>query len=86
MKNVFDCSWIACLDESMMAWLQKWTCPGWMCVERKPHLFRNEWHTICCGCSNILFRMEIVEGKDCPFKLGPKNGKKMDPQLVYCCV
>ena len=41
-------------------------CPGWMYVPRKPHHFGNEYHTICCGYSGVLFDLELVEGKDAP--------------------
>ena len=37
-----------------------------MFVPRKPHLFGNEFHTICCGLCGILFALEIVMGKDAP--------------------
>jgi len=34
-------SWISCLDESMSKWLCQWTCPGFMCVSRKPGMKMN---------------------------------------------
>ena len=58
--------WIQCLNESMSVWLNQFTCPGFMFVPRKPWPFGNEYHTICCGLSGILFRLEIVEGRDFP--------------------
>jgi hypothetical protein len=66
MSGIFKSGHIACLDESMSAWTNRWTCPGWMYVPRKPHPMGNEWHTICCVSSGILFGMELVEGKDAP--------------------
>ncbi len=36
----------------------------------KPNPFGNQYHTICCGLSVILFSMERVEGKDSPPELG----------------
>ncbi len=62
-------SWLSCLDESMNSWLDKY-CPGFMCVRRKPHPFGNEYHTICDGDGGrpILWRAELVEGKDRPKK------------------
>ena len=71
MTRVFRCGWVDCLDESMMVWLSRWTCPGWMVVPRKPHSFGNEWHTICCGQCGILFFMEIVEGIARPAEAPP---------------
>ena len=66
MKKVFIPSWISCLDESMSSWTSRWTCPGWMYVPRKPHPYGNEYHTIACGESGILYALEIVEGKSRP--------------------
>ena len=66
MARNFSPSSIVCLDESMSIWNSRWTCPGWMFVPRKPHPFGNEYHTISCGESGILFDMELVEGKDQP--------------------
>ena len=66
MAENFTSSWISCLDESMMKWLNKFTCPGFMFVPRKPWPFGNEFHTIACGETGILFALEIVEGKDQP--------------------
>ena len=68
-KNVqgkFIPAWVSCLDKSMMAWLNKYSCYGWTDVPRKPHPFRNEWHSISCGVSGIMFGIELVEGKDEP--------------------
>ena len=48
-----------------------------MFVPRKPHPFGNEYHTICCGLSRILFRLELREGKD-----SPKN-RARDPMDTY---
>ena len=35
-----------------------------MFIPRKPHPIRNEYHTICCGESGILYAMEVIEGVD----------------------
>jgi Transposase IS4 len=73
MADQFDPSWINCLDESMMEWLNQFTCPGFMCVGRKPHPFGNERHTICCALSTIMWHAEIVEGKDRSSQMGQKE-------------
>ena len=65
MEN-FTPLWVSCLDESMSIWFNKWTCPGWMFVPRKPHPFGNEYHSVCCGESGIMWGIELVEGKDAP--------------------
>lgn len=66
MFENFTPGWISCLDESMMVWTNQFTCPGFMFVPRKPHPFGNEWHSICCGLSGVMFAIELVEGKDRP--------------------
>ena len=66
IKNIFIPSWMSCLDESMSSWTRRWTCPGFMYVPRKPHPMGNEYHSICCGVSGIMFGIELVEGKDTP--------------------
>ena len=76
MRQVFTPSWVSCLDESMSIWFNRWTCPGWMFVPRKPHPFGNEYHTVACGLSNILYQMELVEGKDSPEELSHKEQEK----------
>ena len=70
MKLVFSPAWAVCLDESMAKWLNEYA-PGWMAVGRKPRPFGNEYHTMACAQSHILFWMEMVEGKDRPPQLGP---------------
>lgn len=66
MSDIFTPSWVSCLDESMSPWNNRWTCPGWMFVPRKPHPFGNEYHSICCAETMIMYGIEIVEGKDAP--------------------
>ena len=86
MEKVFKCGYITCLDESMSSWMNRWTCPGWMFVPRKPRLFGNKYHTICCGLSGILFGMELVEGKDRPKELpSPPANKKTSELLLNLC-
>ena len=72
IRNVFQSSWIACLDESMSIWFNRWTCPRWISVPcKKPHPFGNEYHSICCGVTGIMFRVDLVEGKDRPRERPP---------------
>mmetsp|Transcript_20329 Transcript_20329/g.42341 ORF Transcript_20329/g.42341 Transcript_20329/m.42341 type:complete len:172 (-) Transcript_20329:1150-1665(-) len=47
MESSFEPSWLTCLDESMVAFLNE-HCPNWVCVKRKPHPFGNEYHMIAC--------------------------------------
>ena len=73
MEEQFIPGWINCLDESVMKWLNQWTCPGFMVIPRKPWPFGNEWHDIVCGSSKILWNLELREGKDRPSWHEPKE-------------
>lgn len=66
MANNYEPSWINCLDESMSMWTNRYTCPGYMYVPRKPWPFGNEYHTLCDGLSQVMYSVEIVEGRDAP--------------------
>jgi len=66
MTEVFEAGWATCLDESMSPWTNKYTCPGFVWIPRKPWPYGNEYHTICCCTSGILFAQELVEGRDRP--------------------
>ena len=37
-----------------------------MFVPQKPHPMGNEYHSICCGLSGVMYAIEMVEGKDKP--------------------
>ena len=62
-----------CLDKSMSKWLNEYTCPGFMFVPRKPWKFRNEWHDIGCADTNVIWQLEIREGKDQPCELSKEH-------------
>ena len=66
MNNEFLASWVSCLDESMSLWVNRWTCLGIMFVPRKPWSCGNEYHSICCSWSGVMYAIELVEGKDVP--------------------
>lgn len=86
MHGKFKSGWVTCLDESMSSWLSKYTCPGWMFVPRKPRPFGNEYHSICCGVSGIMFAIELVEGKDRPPELpSPPKDEKTKHLLLSLC-
>ena len=72
MTEQFIPSWASCLDESMSRWMNRYSCPGWMFVPQKPWQFGNEYHTVCCSLSGILWQMELNEGKDSPSEIMPK--------------
>ena len=69
MEKNSICSWVACLDESMSLWTNMFTCPRFVLCPRKPLDIGNEYHTIGCGLTSIIFFSEIVEGKDRPRKI-----------------
>ena len=61
-RKAVSCSWIMCLDESMIKWLGR-GMPGFMWVQRKPTPKGLELHTLCCGICGILLNFEVWEGK-----------------------
>uniref|UniRef100_A0A7S4I054 PiggyBac transposable element-derived protein domain-containing protein n=1 Tax=Odontella aurita TaxID=265563 RepID=A0A7S4I054_9STRA len=73
---VFLLSWLYCLDESMMVWLNNFTAPGCMVVPRKPHPFGNECHSICYCLCGIMSCLELVEVKYRPVALRPLDHSK----------
>jgi hypothetical protein len=81
MAENFTPGWVSCLDESMSGWENRWTCPGWIFVPRKPTPFGNEYHTICCAVSGILYAIELVEGKDRPRQAGAKEFDNLGPTV-----
>ena len=52
-------------DESMMKWLHRLTCPGWMCCPRKPWCFGRERHTVA-DSNRVIFRYETQMGRARP--------------------
>ena len=72
MAMNFVPSWINCINESMSKWLNEYTSPGFMFVPHKPWPFRNEYHDAGCADSNIIWSLELREGKDRPPQLNNK--------------
>ena len=77
MTEIFSPGWACCLDESMSIWFNRYTCPGWVFCPRKPHPWGNEYHSISCGTSGIMFGIEMVEGDHRPKEIptDPTNAK-----------
>ena len=73
MNKNFSPSWINAIDESMSKWVNKYTCPGFMYVPRKPWKFGNEYHDAGCADSDIIWQVDLREGKDRPRELGQKE-------------
>ena len=70
VEKQFNPAWVVCLDESMSLWTNMFTCPGFIFCPRKPWETGNEYHTIACGETGIIFGAELVEGKDRPKEFG----------------
>ena len=84
VRDMLDCwnrnfvpTWINCIDESMSKWVNKYTCPGFMFVPRKPWPFGNEYHDAGCADSDIIWALELREGKDHPTQLNNKEFDEM---------
>ena len=73
MEAEFSPSWINAIDESMSKWLNEFMCPGFMYVPQKPWPFGNEYQDAGCCLSDILWRVDLREGKDHPRHLGEKE-------------
>ena len=73
MGTQFSSAWINCIDESMYKWVNEYTCPGFMYVPRKPWPFGNEYHDAGCADSDIIWAIDLREGKDRPANLGNKE-------------
>ena len=61
MANNFSPSWINCIDESMSKWVNEYTCPGFMFIQPWP--FGNEYHDAGCARSDIIWALDLREGK-----------------------
>ena len=66
MEVEFLPSWINAIDESMSKWLNEYTCLGFMYVPRKPWKFGNEWYDAGCCSSDVIWSINLQEGKDRP--------------------
>ena len=72
MAKMFLPIWMNCIDESMSKWVNEYTCPGFMFVPCKPWSFGNEYHDAGCAESDIIWSLELWEGKDRPTQLNNK--------------
>ena len=59
----------------MSMWVNEYTCPGFMFVPQKLWPFGNEYHDAGCADSDIIWALELHEGKDHPTQL---NNKEFD--------
>ena len=73
MVSCFIPGWANCLDKSMSIWTNKFLCPGFMFIPRKPWPFGNEYHMVCCCATGIMWVIDLVEGKDCPCQRGQQK-------------
>ena len=70
IKIIFTPSWISYLDEYMSVWMKQFTCPGFVFCPCKTNTKGNDYYTICCGESGIIYGGDIVEGRDHPTPMG----------------
>ena len=73
MATQFTPSWINAIDESMSKWLNEYTCPGFMCIPRKPWKFGNEYNDAGCAMSDVIWQVNLCEGKDHPQHMDKKE-------------
>ena len=71
----YFCSCLVYLYKSMSIWNLMYNCPGWVFCPQKPHPFGNEYHSMCFVECAVMLNVEVVKGKDCPWKLGPSKFK-----------
>ena len=83
MTEQFTPSWLSCLDESMSPWTNKYSCPGWIFVPRKPWPFGNEYHMVCCSLSVFFGRWNSSRGRILHQKSSPNSTIK--EKLLDCC-
>ena len=86
MVDVYRPSWLVCVDESVSAWTQRWTCPVWVILPRKPTPMGIEFHTAADSANRILFRVEMVGDPEntkfrdiCEGKLAPLVLRMTEP-------
>ena len=80
MSTNFIPGWISCLDESMMIWTNKFG-PGWVVLPRKPHPFGNEWHTIYCAMSVVVFLLSLWRGRIDQRREGSRSSRRTMEKL-----
>ena len=79
MTDKFSSSWIVCVDESMVTFLNPYA-PGWVFVKRKPLPVGNKYRTAACANTKVLYCVEIIEGKDIPTEV-PHYVKDFEQQM-----
>ena len=56
--EIFVPGWINCLDNYMMKWINQFKFTVFLSVPYNPWRFSNDFHTIACGVSDILFTLD----------------------------
>ena len=83
LKKIFIPSWISRLYESISVWMSKFMCPGFVFCPCMPHPKGNEYHTIYCVESSIIYGWKIVEVRDHPISMGgPEFGTTKNMNTV----
>ena len=67
MNISFVTGWVSYLEESMLQRTNEYTCDDYMCVQKKPCILGNNYHSICCCISGLMYAfIDPVEGYNCP--------------------
>ena len=57
----------------MLKWVNEHTCAGFMFIPRKPWPSGNEYHDAGCCNNDIIWVVDLREGKGCPPELETKD-------------
>ena len=85
MGTNFSQSWINCIDKSMSKWVNEFSCPGFMFVPWKPWPFENEYQDAGCTDSDIIWSLDLREGKDHLSTLGKKELMSLGRHVAVFC-
>ena len=84
MNNAFALGYMNCLDESMSMWTNKFTCPGFMFVPRKPWPFRMNITRFVVVCLASCGELTLLKEKIICDSLVNRNMRSLD-QWLGCC-
>lgn len=83
-KQEYLSLWMNCVNKSMNSWLKKYS-PGFISFPQKLHPFGNKYHLISAGDNGhvIMWRIKLVEGKDCSKLLNRKWAFELQWECKY---
>ena len=56
--------WITSLDNTMIKWINQFTCPGLAFIPGKPWPLNNDVYTIACVVSDIMYTLQLAKFND----------------------